>query len=175
MHPQAPIPYPTAIFIREKALVINVESIRMIICADQILVLSVPDLHHPNTGILPPLRHPFVKELVSRSPHDLLPLFCFGTSAVPACEKCLDQYESQPASHQVRTCQNPYFSYKPHMLQMPLYSMQRPVVGLNRHGMSQSRISHISVLYQSSISHSSYTPTQDGVLPGRQRRPGTPL
>ena len=63
---QAPIPYPTAIFIREKAIVVNVESIRMIICADQILVLSVPDPLHPNTGILPPLRHPFVKELVSR-------------------------------------------------------------------------------------------------------------
>jgi len=63
---QAPIPYPTAIFIREKALVVNVESIRMIICADQILVLSVPDPLHPNTGTLPALRHPFIKELVSR-------------------------------------------------------------------------------------------------------------
>ena len=38
----------------------------MIICADQILLLSVPDPLHPNTGILPPLRHPFVKELVNR-------------------------------------------------------------------------------------------------------------
>ena len=38
----------------------------MIICADQILVLSVPDPLHPNTGILPALRHPFIKELVSR-------------------------------------------------------------------------------------------------------------
>lgn len=66
MYLQAPIPYPTAIFIREKAIVVNVESIRMIICADQILVLSVPDPLHPNTGILPPLRHPFIKELVSR-------------------------------------------------------------------------------------------------------------
>lgn len=66
VHSQAPIPYPTAIFIREKALVVNVEGIRMIICADQILILSVPDPLHPNTGILPPLRHPFVKELVSR-------------------------------------------------------------------------------------------------------------
>ena len=66
MYLQAPIPYPTAIFIREKAIIVNVESIRMIICADQILVLSVPDPLHPNTGTLPPLRHPFVKELVSR-------------------------------------------------------------------------------------------------------------
>ncbi|DBB07428.1 TPA: hypothetical protein ACH3X3_008910 [Trebouxia sp. C0006] len=66
LDPLAPIPYPTAIFIREKALVVNVESIRMIICADQILVLSVPDPLHPNTGTLPALRHPFIKELVSR-------------------------------------------------------------------------------------------------------------
>ena len=72
---QAPIPYPTAIFIREKALVVNVEGIRMIICADQILVLSVPDPLHPNTGILPPLRHPFIKELVSRC---VLTVACCG-------------------------------------------------------------------------------------------------
>eukprot|EP00951_Prasinocladus_malaysianus_P008167 scaffold59063_cov45-Prasinocladus_malaysianus.AAC.1 len=32
---QVPMPYPTAIFIREKALVINLETIKMIICRDQ--------------------------------------------------------------------------------------------------------------------------------------------
>eukprot|EP00891_Asterochloris_glomerata_P003934 jgi/Astpho2/3934/fgenesh1_pg.00063_%23_10_t len=35
LDPLAPIPYPTTIFIREKALVVNLESIRMIICQDQ--------------------------------------------------------------------------------------------------------------------------------------------
>ena len=34
--PQVPTPYPTALFIREKALVVNLESIRMIISADQV-------------------------------------------------------------------------------------------------------------------------------------------
>ncbi len=30
------MPYPTAIFIREKALVVNLETIKMIICKDQV-------------------------------------------------------------------------------------------------------------------------------------------
>lgn len=34
--PQVPTPYPTALFIREKALVVNLESIRMIVSADQV-------------------------------------------------------------------------------------------------------------------------------------------
>lgn len=34
---QVPTPYPTALFIREKALVVNLESIRMIISADQVI------------------------------------------------------------------------------------------------------------------------------------------
>lgn len=33
---QVPTPYPTALFIRDKALVVNLESIRMIISADQV-------------------------------------------------------------------------------------------------------------------------------------------
>jgi hypothetical protein len=33
---QVNTPYPTAILVREKAMVINLESIRMIICKDQV-------------------------------------------------------------------------------------------------------------------------------------------
>lgn len=33
---QVPTPYPTALFIRDKALVVNLESIRMIVSADQV-------------------------------------------------------------------------------------------------------------------------------------------
>ena len=40
---QVPTPYPTALFIREKALVVNLESIRMIISADQV---SLQLSHH---------------------------------------------------------------------------------------------------------------------------------
>jgi hypothetical protein len=34
--PLVPIPYPAAIFIRDRALVVNLENIRMIICKDQV-------------------------------------------------------------------------------------------------------------------------------------------
>ena len=34
--PLIPTPYPTALFIRERAMVVNFESIRMIIAADQV-------------------------------------------------------------------------------------------------------------------------------------------
>ena len=37
---QVPTPYPTALFIRDKALVVNLESIRMIISADQVSNVS---------------------------------------------------------------------------------------------------------------------------------------
>eukprot|EP00884_Botryococcus_braunii_P017222 jgi/Botrbrau1/4183/Bobra.0192s0043.1 len=40
--PLVPIPYPAAIFIRDRALVINLENIRMIICNDQAFFLAVP-------------------------------------------------------------------------------------------------------------------------------------
>ena len=43
---QVPTPYPTALFIREKALVINLESIRMIISADQVNLYSDMPSHH---------------------------------------------------------------------------------------------------------------------------------
>ena len=36
MDPLIPTPYPTALFIRERAMVVNFESIRMIIAADQV-------------------------------------------------------------------------------------------------------------------------------------------
>lgn len=38
LDPLVPMPYPTAIFIREKALVVNLETIKMIICKDQVCV-----------------------------------------------------------------------------------------------------------------------------------------
>ncbi|GFR49948.1 hypothetical protein Agub_g12055, partial [Astrephomene gubernaculifera] len=42
--PALPIPTPTAVLIRERALVVNLESVRMIIGCDQVYVLSV---QHP--------------------------------------------------------------------------------------------------------------------------------
>ena len=63
---QVPMPYPSAIFIRDKALVVNVESMRLIICQDEVLVLSVPDADHPSQPAFPVPNGPFVKDLVQR-------------------------------------------------------------------------------------------------------------
>ncbi len=60
------MPYPSAIFIRDKALVVNVESMRLIICQDEVLVLSVPDAQHPSQPAFPTPDCPFVKDLVQR-------------------------------------------------------------------------------------------------------------
>lgn len=63
---QVPMPYPSAIFIRDKALVVNVESMRLIICQDEVLVLSVPDADHPAHPAFPTPDGAFVKDLVQR-------------------------------------------------------------------------------------------------------------
>ena len=60
------MPYPSAIFIRDKALVVNVESMRLIICQDEVLVLSVPDADHPSQPAFPTPDGAFVKDLVQR-------------------------------------------------------------------------------------------------------------
>ena len=59
-------PYPTAILIREKAMVLNLESIRMIICHDHVYVLSVPDPANPVHGRFPAHDCEFVHEVVQR-------------------------------------------------------------------------------------------------------------
>ena len=58
--------YPTAILIRKKALVVNLEAIRMIICSNQVLLQSVPAATNPATNVLPTKTSPFVRELVHR-------------------------------------------------------------------------------------------------------------
>eukprot|EP00891_Asterochloris_glomerata_P007768 jgi/Astpho2/7768/Aster-06062 len=73
--PLIPTPYPTALFIRERAMVVNFESIRMIIAADQVFVLSVPQPGRPlHCATFPAEDNPFVKDLVARltvgQPHD---------------------------------------------------------------------------------------------------------
>lgn len=44
LDPTLPLPFPAAILIRNRALIINLETVRMIICANQCYVLSVPDV-----------------------------------------------------------------------------------------------------------------------------------
>lgn len=60
------MPYPSAIFIRDKALVVNVESMRLIICQYEVLVLSVPDAEHPSQPAFPTPDGAFIKDLVQR-------------------------------------------------------------------------------------------------------------
>jgi len=65
LDPLVATPYPTAMLIREKALVINMEAVRMIICTDQCFVLSVPNPQVPGTtGMFPVTDSPFVKDLI---------------------------------------------------------------------------------------------------------------
>ncbi|KAK9826625.1 hypothetical protein WJX74_006505 [Apatococcus lobatus] len=59
--------YPASIFIRDRALVVNLECLRMIVCKDEVFVLGVPDLHASQPACMrPKLDHFFVKELVAR-------------------------------------------------------------------------------------------------------------
>ena len=58
--------YPTAILIRKRALVVNLEAIRMIICADQVLIQSVPAKDNLTTGVFPDAKSPFIQDLVLR-------------------------------------------------------------------------------------------------------------
>jgi len=66
LDPLVPMPYPTAIFIREKALVINLETIKMIICRDQVFLLSVVDMSMPDKPARPTLEHHFTADLCRR-------------------------------------------------------------------------------------------------------------
>ncbi|KAK9825264.1 hypothetical protein WJX74_004521 [Apatococcus lobatus] len=50
----------TSLFIREKALVVNVESIKMLVCKDQVFVLSVPTPGDFQHGMFPSLDSRFV-------------------------------------------------------------------------------------------------------------------
>lgn len=61
---QVPSPHPASIYIREQALVVNLESIRMIICKDQVFLLSVPNPTDPHQPVFPSVDNAFVADLV---------------------------------------------------------------------------------------------------------------
>ena len=64
--------YPTCIFVREKALLVSLERLRLIISKDQCIVLSTPPgplVPPPPPGLHASPDAPFVKELVSRLKH----------------------------------------------------------------------------------------------------------
>lgn len=52
LDPTLPLPFPAAILIRNRALIINLETVRMIICANQCYVLSVPDVSGAGGGVV---------------------------------------------------------------------------------------------------------------------------
>ncbi|KAK9792989.1 hypothetical protein WJX73_010706 [Symbiochloris irregularis] len=65
--PMVTTPYPTAIFIRDRALVVNMESVKMIITEDQVFVITTPQEGKPLTVSIPPsAQNFFVCELLSR-------------------------------------------------------------------------------------------------------------
>ena len=65
---QVAVNYPTAIFVREKAIIINLERLRLIITKDQCIILSAP--HSPivpgQPGMHVSPEAPFVKDLLMR-------------------------------------------------------------------------------------------------------------
>lgn len=63
---QLPTPYPTAVYIRERALVVNLQSIRVIITADFAYVISVPGPEGSDHAIAPRPTSPFVKDLMHK-------------------------------------------------------------------------------------------------------------
>ena len=58
--------YPTAILIREKALVIHLEAVRMIVCKDQMLIISAPIADSSAQSCFPTPDLPFIQDLVMR-------------------------------------------------------------------------------------------------------------
>ena len=63
---QIPEAHPSAIFVREKALVVNLESIRMVIAKDMVYILTVPSPMDRQVGVLPTPDAPLVKDLMLR-------------------------------------------------------------------------------------------------------------
>lgn len=63
---QVPEAHPSAIFVREKALVIHLESIRMVIAKDAVYILTVPSAMDRQVGVLPTPDAVLVKDLMLR-------------------------------------------------------------------------------------------------------------
>ena len=61
---QIPEAHPSAIFVREKALIIHLESIRMVIAKDTVYILTVPSAMDRQMGVLPTPDAPLVKDLM---------------------------------------------------------------------------------------------------------------
>ncbi|DBA78827.1 TPA: hypothetical protein ACH3X1_008720 [Trebouxia sp. C0004] len=66
LDPEVPEGHPSAIFIREKALVVHLESTRMVIAKDSVYILTVPSAMDRQMGVLPTADAPLVKDLVLR-------------------------------------------------------------------------------------------------------------
>lgn len=65
LDPGVALPYPSAIFIRKQALVINLEGLKLIIGREKTLVISVPLLTDLSARMLPDLANPVVVRLAN--------------------------------------------------------------------------------------------------------------
>ncbi|KAK9843507.1 hypothetical protein WJX81_006572 [Elliptochloris bilobata] len=67
LDPMVPTPSPSTIFIRDKAILVNLESLRMIVCHDKVFLLSAPVQSQPLTvGTFPAIENFFVRDLCIR-------------------------------------------------------------------------------------------------------------
>lgn len=63
LDPAVQLPYPSAIFVRKQALVLNLEGLKLIIGRDKTLVISVPSLTDLAARTLPDISNPVVVRL----------------------------------------------------------------------------------------------------------------
>ena len=52
LDPSIPTPFQAAILIRDKALIVNIEAVRLIICANQCYLLSVPKVNYISSSLV---------------------------------------------------------------------------------------------------------------------------
>ena len=110
--PTLPYPVATVIFIRARAIVVNLDvggAIRMIICENQCFILGVPSMDNTAITALPCLEHPFVKRLAKSlkkasqndfedgigMPYELIALELALNTAVGVLTRDIDAFEGE--------------------------------------------------------------------------------
>jgi hypothetical protein len=90
LDPLVPVPFPASLLVRQQAIIVNLEAIRMIICANQCYILSVPKVRRCRQKCRSPRR---ARAAAARPTHFffhflclLLPLHVHRPCALPALQ-----------------------------------------------------------------------------------------
>lgn len=99
LDPGVALPYPSAIFVRKGALVINLEGLKLIIGREKTLIISVPQLDNLSSRTPPDLNHPVVVRLSNQ----------IAMKVWPNSETCIDSLPSFLSLEELRGMQSlPY-------------------------------------------------------------------